>query len=59
MENRLIGDQGPSRIWVRLFEGGSRIARQAQMDPRTHQQLACLELWPRILQTRAGVCFAV
>ena len=34
MENRLIGDQGPSRIWVRLFEGGSRIARQAQMDPQ-------------------------
>ena len=43
------------QVWVRLFEGGSRGARQAQMDARTRQQRPYLELRPRIL--RAGVSF--
>ena len=43
------------RVWLRLFEGGSRGDRQAQMDARTRRQRAYLELRPRILQARPGL----
>jgi len=32
------------RVWLRLFESGSRVARQAQMDARTRKQRPHLEL---------------